>query len=84
MNGLIFFIVVAAALALVVMDIVVNRRRGVALHWSIAAGVVLLAGGIVHAIDESGLIAVIVLVAGAACLTLSDRAADANAAAEAA
>lgn len=82
MNGLIFFIVVGVALALVVMDIVVKRRRGAALLWSTAAGVVLLAGGVVHAVDESGLIAVIALVAGAACLTLSDRAADADAAME--
>lgn len=76
-NGLIFFIVVAVALALVVLDVIVRRRRGAALVWSGMAGGVLISGGVLHATQDSGLFAVLTLVAGAVCLTLSDRAADA-------
>lgn len=76
--GFIFFAIIAVAIGLVVVDVVVKRRRGPALLWGVAAGVVLLAGGIVQAAAAGGPWPVITLVLGAVCLTMSDRAADAE------
>ena len=73
--GLIFFAIIGVALALVVADIVVRRRRGAALVWGVVAGVVLISGAVLQAAHTSGPWPVITLVAGAICLTMSDRAA---------
>lgn len=78
MSGLLFFAIVGVALVLVLLDIFVRRRRGAALAWGITAGVVLLAGGVLHAGRTDGPWPVITLVIGAICLTLSDRAANAQ------
>jgi hypothetical protein len=73
-SGLLFFAIVGVALVLVLLDIVVRRRRGAALAWALAAGVVLVAGGALHAGKSDGPWPVVSLVLGAICLTLSDRA----------
>lgn len=78
MSGMLFFGIVGIALVLVLLDIFVRRRRGAALGWGVAAGVVLLAGAVLQAGTTDGPWPVISLVAGAICLTLSDRAANAQ------
>lgn len=76
-NSLIFFGVVFVTLALVAMEITVRRLRGRALMWAFATAAVLIAGAVLQVLGQSGLWTVLSLVAGALCLTMADRAADA-------
>ncbi|MGK2936690.1 MAG: hypothetical protein ACSLFR_02625 [Solirubrobacteraceae bacterium] len=78
MNSLIFFGIVLVTLVLVAMEIAVRRLRGRALMWAFATAAVLIAGAVLQVLDQSALWTVLSLVAGALCLTMADRAADAE------